>query len=59
MRVIITKTYTDKLFEYNNVFNIEQNFNYKLGATVTLRIEGKRNRVRIPSIDIKHMTVLD
>lgn len=59
MRVIITKTWTDKIFEYNNVYNIESNFDYKLGATMALRIEGKRNRVRIPVIDIKHLSVLE
>ena len=58
MRVIITKT-TGYRKQYDNVFNIESNFDYKLGARMDLLIEGKRNRVRIPVIDIKHLSVLN
>lgn len=59
MRVIITYTYKDDIDEFNHVINIEQHFDYKLGARVDLKIDGKRNKVRIPSFDIKHMSVLD
>lgn len=58
MRVIITKI-TGTRKQYDNVFNIESHFDYKLGARMDLLIEGKRNRVRIPVIDIKHLSVLN
>lgn len=58
MRVIITRT-TGIIKQYEHVFNIESHFDYKLGARMDLQIEGRRNRVRIPVIDIKHLSVLD
>lgn len=59
MRVIISYTYKDDRDEFNHVTNIEQHFDYKLGARVDLKIDGKRNRVHISFLDIKHMSVLD
>lgn len=43
--------------EFNNVISIKQIFDYKLGARVDLKIEGKRNKIRIPSFDIQYMTI--
>ena len=57
MTVIITRTSGIRK-QYEHVFNIESHFDYKLGERMDLRIEGKRNRVRIPLIDIKHLSVL-
>lgn len=59
MKVTIAYTYKDNIDEFNNVINIKQTFEYKLGARVDLKIDGKRNKVRIPTIDIKYMTVID
>ena len=59
MKVIISYTYKEDIDEFNNVTSIEETFNYKLGASVSLKIDGKRCKVRISTIDIKHMTVID
>lgn len=58
MRVVISYTYKEDMDEFNHVINIQQHFDYKLGASMVLMIEGKRNRKRIPLIDVKHVTVL-
>lgn len=59
MKVTITYTYKDNIDIFENVTNIKQTFDYKLGASVDLKIDGKRNKVRIPTIDIRYMTVID
>ena len=59
MKVKISYTYKDDIDEFDNVTNIKQDFNYRLGARVDLKIEGKRNKVRIPCIDIKYMSIID
>ena len=57
MKVTIIYTYKDNIDVFENVTSIRQIFDYKLGARVDLKIDGKRNKMRIPSIDIKLMTV--
>lgn len=59
MKVTIAYKYKDNIVEYENVTNIKGTFDYKLGAGIVLKIEGKRNRVRIPDFDIRWMTVTD
>lgn len=59
MIVTITYIYKDKIDVFEHVTNIKQTFDYKLGAGVTLKIEGKRNRVRISAYDIKYMTIIE
>lgn len=59
MKVTITYTYKDNIDIFENVTNIKQTFDYKLGARVDLKIDGKRNKVRIPASDIRYMTIID
>ena len=57
MKVSITYTYKDNTDVFENVTHIKQTFDYKLGARVDLKIDGKRNKVRIPGLDIRHMEI--
>lgn len=57
MTVLITKT-TGTCVKYEHVIKIKSTFNYRLGARMDLMIEGKRNRVRIPVIDIQYLSIL-
>lgn len=63
MTVTINYTYKHSKDGFNHIFenvtSIKETFDYKLGAEVTLKIEGKRNRVRIPAIEIRYMTVIE
>lgn len=59
MKVTIAYTYKEDIDVFEHVINIKQTFEYKLGARVDLKIEGKRNKVRIPTIDIRYMTIAD
>ena len=59
MKVTIAYTYKDNIDVFENVTNIKQSFEYRLGARVDLKIDGKRNKVRIPTIDIRYMTITD
>lgn len=59
MRVIISYTYKPDIDEFDNVTSINQTFDYKLGARVDIKIDGKRNKVHISFFDIKHMSIID
>lgn len=59
MKVIITYTYKDEIYKFDNVDTINQTFDYKLGARIELKINGKRNKVRISLSDVKNLKVID